>query len=134
LGKHCILCSRIRPNEAFGGKGERARLVFDVGTATPYRRRRIRILARERRDVLQRMEEAGQIMPLPPRQDFDSDDCEPNEIDPIEFNLIDIGPSDFDPRKMAPCDIDTNEFGPSDIDPTAAWHEWVQHAENDGDE
>ena len=114
MGRFCILCSCIRPNEAFGGKGERARicrkcrrmprekrdavlhereilgfldqshisprnlarlrvlgrsentrianlahLVLDVGAATPYRRRRIRILALERRDILKQMEEVG---------------------------------------------------------------------------
>jgi sugar phosphate isomerase/epimerase len=55
-----------------------AHLVLDVGAATPYRRRRIRILARERRDILKRMEEAGLIMPLPPREDMD-----PYDIDPV---------------------------------------------------
>ena len=55
-----------------------AHLVLDVGAATPYRRRRIRILARERRDILKRMEEAGLIMPLPP-----PDDINPYDIDPV---------------------------------------------------
>ena len=55
-----------------------AHLVLDVGAATPYRRRRIRILARERRDILKRMEEAGLIMPLPP-----PDDLDPYDIDPV---------------------------------------------------
>jgi len=55
-----------------------AHLVLDVGAATPYRRRRIRILARGRRDILKRMEEAGLIMPLPP-----SDDMDPYDIDPV---------------------------------------------------
>jgi len=145
LGRYCILCSRIRPNEAFGGKGERARvcrkcrrmprekrdtqlrereilgfleqshispknlarlqalrrsenpriavlacLVLEVGAVTPYRRRRIRTLARERRDVLKRMEELGLIMPPPPPEDMD----------------------------------------PYDIDPVVAWHEWVEYARN----
>jgi hypothetical protein len=54
-----------------------AHLVLDVGAATPYRRRRIRTLARERRDVLKRMEEAGLVMPLPPREDMSYD------IDPV---------------------------------------------------
>jgi sugar phosphate isomerase/epimerase len=53
-----------------------AHLVLDVGAATPYRRRRIRILARERRDILKRMEEAGLIMPPP-------DDMDPYDIDPV---------------------------------------------------
>ncbi|MGH8304987.1 MAG: hypothetical protein ACRETG_05195 [Steroidobacteraceae bacterium] len=26
MGRFCILCSRVRPSEAFGGKGERARI------------------------------------------------------------------------------------------------------------
>ena len=143
MGRFCILCSCIRPNEAFGGKGERARicrkcrrmprekrdavlhereilgfldqshisprnlarlrvlgrsentrianlahLVLDVGAATPYRRRRIRTLARERRDILKQMEEVGLIMPLPPAEDMDH----------------------------------------YDIDPVAAWYEWVEYA------
>jgi sugar phosphate isomerase/epimerase len=132
----------MRPNEAFGGKGRRARicrkcrrmprekqdallrereilgfleqshisaknlgrlrtlarsdnyrivdlavLVLDVGVATPYRRRRIRILAREHRDILKRMEAAGLIMPLPTPEDTD----------------------------------------PYDVDPVAAWYEWVEY-------
>jgi len=149
LGRLCILCSRIKPNEAFGGKGERARicrkcrrmprekrdavlhereilgfldqshisprnlarlrvlgrsentlianlahLVLDVGAATPYRRRRIRTLARERRDILKRMEEVGLIMPLPRAEDVDH----------------------------------------YDIDPVAAWYEWVEYAPSCDDE
>jgi hypothetical protein len=62
---------------------ELARLVLDVGAATPYRRRRIRILARERRDVLNRIEEAGLIMPLTPREDLDPNDIDSNDIDPV---------------------------------------------------
>lgn len=116
MGRFCILCARKRPNEAFGGKGERSRIcrwcrrlprtqrnalkseheildfleqshvsdknlarlralkaspdsrisslaavVLDVAVATPYRRRRFRILARQRRDLLTRMEESGLI-------------------------------------------------------------------------
>jgi sugar phosphate isomerase/epimerase len=53
-------------------------LVLEVGAVAPYRRRRIRILARERRDVLKRMEEVGLIMPLPPPEDMD-----PYDIDPV---------------------------------------------------
>jgi hypothetical protein len=53
-----------------------AHLVLDVGAATPYRRRRIRILARERRDILKRMEEAGLITPPPV-------DIHPYDIDPV---------------------------------------------------
>jgi hypothetical protein len=110
MGRFCILCGCVRPNEAFGGKGERARIcrkcrrlprtrrdalkceqeilgfleqshvsdknlarlralksspdirianlaavVLDVSVATPYRRRRFRILARQHRDLLKRM-------------------------------------------------------------------------------
>jgi hypothetical protein len=38
---------------------------------------RIRILAREHRDLLKRMEEAGLIMPLPPSKDMDRYDIDP---------------------------------------------------------
>jgi hypothetical protein len=62
---------------------ELARLVLDVGAATPYRRRRTRILARERRDVLNRMEEAGLIMPLTPPEDFDPFEIDSSDIDPV---------------------------------------------------
>lgn len=147
MGRFCILCESIRPNEAFGGKGERARicrkcrrmprekqdalkhegevrgfleqshiseknvarlralassrntrianlaaLLLEVAMVTPYRRRRIRNLARERRDVLTRMEQAGLILPLPA--------CE--------------------------------ETDPPDIDPVAAWYEWVALPESQG--
>jgi len=54
-----------------------AQLVLDVGAATPFRRRRIRILARERRDILNRMEKAGLITPQPPREDMDRYDIDP---------------------------------------------------------
>jgi sugar phosphate isomerase/epimerase len=56
-----------------------AHLVLDVGAATPYRRQRIRILARERRDIMKRMEETGLIMPLPPILE----DTHPYDIDPV---------------------------------------------------
>jgi hypothetical protein len=133
MGRFCILCETIRPNEAFGGKGERARicrkcrrmprekqnslmhereirgfmeqshisqkniarlralasssnirianlaaLVLEVATLTPYRRRRIRTLARQRRDILTRMEQAGLILPLPACEQAD-----PHDIDPV---------------------------------------------------
>jgi hypothetical protein len=55
-----------------------AHLVLDVAAATPYRRRRIHILARERRDILKRMEEAGLTVPLSPLDDMD-----PCDIDPV---------------------------------------------------
>lgn len=132
VGRFCLLCERIRPNEAFGGKGRRARicrkcrrmprekqdallheceirsflrqshiskrniarlqllagsknhqigdlaaLMVDVAQAAPYRRRRIRTLARERRDILKRMETAGLILPLPAWEDPDPDDVDP---------------------------------------------------------
>jgi hypothetical protein len=51
-------------------------LVLEVGAVTPYRRWRIRTLARESRDVLKRMEELGLIMPLPPPEDMDRDDLD----------------------------------------------------------
>jgi len=54
-----------------------AHVVLDVGAATPYRRRRIRTLARERRDILKRMEEVGLIMPRPPAEKMDHDDIDP---------------------------------------------------------
>jgi sugar phosphate isomerase/epimerase len=41
LGRFCILCEHIRPNEAFGGKGRRARIC-----------RRCRQLPREQQDRL----------------------------------------------------------------------------------
>ncbi len=140
MGRFCILCESIRPNEAFGGKGERARIcrkcrrmprekqdalkhereihgfleqshiskenvarlralassrntrianlaavVLEVAIVTPYRRRRISTLARQSRDVLTRMEQAGLIHPLPEWEEAD----------------------------------------PDDIDPVAAWYEWV---------
>ena len=40
MGRFCILCSRITPNEAFGGKGERARVC-----------RKCRRMPREKRDA-----------------------------------------------------------------------------------
>jgi hypothetical protein len=140
MGRFCILCQSIRPNEAFGGKGARARicrkcrrmprekrnalmhereirgfveqshisqkniarlqalasssntrianlaaLVLEVALLTPYRRRRIRTLARQRRNILTRMEQAGLILSLPAWEETD----------------------------------------PRDIDPVAAWYEWV---------
>ena len=145
MGRFCILCESIRPNEAFGGKGERARIcrkcrrmprekqdalkhereihgfveqshiskknvarlrtlassrntrvanlaaiMLEVATVTPYRRRRIGTLARQHREVLTRMEQAGLILPLP---------------------------------AWAEADL-------HDIDPVAAWYEWVALPEN----
>jgi hypothetical protein len=43
-------------------------------------RQRIRILARERRDILKLMEEIGLIMPLPPVVE----DMDPYDIDPVD--------------------------------------------------
>jgi hypothetical protein len=126
MGQFCILCAHVRPNEAFGGKGERARIcrwcrrlprtrrdtikheqeilgfleqshvsdknlarlralklssdafianlaavVLDVSVATPYRRRRFRILARQHRDLLKRMGESGLILPAASQNDTD---------------------------------------------------------------
>jgi hypothetical protein len=53
-------------------------LVRDVATVAPYRRRRIRTLARQRRDLLKRMEVARLI---PPRTEWE--DCDLEEIDPV---------------------------------------------------
>ncbi len=53
LGQFCMLCECIR--------------------------QRIRILARERRDILKLMEEIGLIMPLPPVLDA----MDPDDIDPV---------------------------------------------------
>jgi hypothetical protein len=133
VGRFCILCEHLRPNEAFGRKGRRAHicrkcrqlpreqqdrllhereilgflsqshishknvtrlralagsadahiadlatLVRDVATVAPYRRSRIRTLARQRRDLLKRMEVARLILPRTERED-----CEPEEIDPV---------------------------------------------------
>jgi len=147
MGRFCILCERIRPNEAFRGTGEHARicrkcrrmprekqdalkhereirgfleqshiskknvarlralassrntrianlaaLVLEVAIVTPYRRRRISTLARQRRDVLTRMEHGGLIVRLPAWEETD----------------------------------------PHDIDPVAAWYEWVALPESQG--
>jgi hypothetical protein len=55
-----------------------AAVVLDVATVTPYRRHRIRTLARQHRDVLTRMEQARLILPLPAREER-----EPQDVDPI---------------------------------------------------
>jgi hypothetical protein len=39
-----------------------ANLVLEVADAKPYRRRRLKVLARERRDLLQKLEETGLIL------------------------------------------------------------------------
>lgn len=125
--------SASRPNEAFGGKGRRARicrkcrrlprdrqdallhereilgflrqshvssqnrerlsaltgsanpriaglaaLVLDAAAVAPYRGPRIRTLARQRRDLLKRMEDAGLVLPRTEWEDSD-----PNDIDPV---------------------------------------------------
>ena len=148
MGRFCILCESIRPNEAFGGKGERARicrkcrrmpqekrdalkhereihgfveqshisqkniarlrtlasssntrvanlaaLVLEVAMLTPYRRRRISTLARRRRHMLTRMEQAGLILRLPAWEETD----------------------------------------PHDSDPVAAWYEWVALTQGRGE-
>jgi hypothetical protein len=48
-----------------------AAVVLDESVVTPYRRRRFRILARQRRDLLQRMEESGLILPAASQDDTD---------------------------------------------------------------
>jgi len=143
MGRFCSVCARVCPNEAFGGKGERARVcrwcrrlprtrrialkceqeirgfleqshvsdknlarlralksspdafianlaavVLDVSVATPYRRRRLRILARQHRDLLKRMEDSGLILPTASQS------------------------------KTDPC-----------IDSAAAWDEWVEYSQ-----
>lgn len=132
MGRLCIVCTTVRPNEVFGGKGRRARIcrkcrqlpheqqeallnqneiqgfleqshiskkniarlhslaqsenarivklaivVLEVALFAPYRRRRIRNLAREHRDVLTRMEEVGLILPRPVLEDTDPYDDNP---------------------------------------------------------
>ena len=132
MGRFCILCGTTRPNEAFGGKGERARIcckcrklprekqealkheyeifgfmeqshisdknvarlrtlarsenpriadlatvVLEVAQIRPCKRRRLGILARERRDLLNRMEETGLILARPAWEDTDSDETDP---------------------------------------------------------
>jgi hypothetical protein len=117
MGRFCTLCGRNRPNENFGGKGERARICRDcrsmpkekqvalkqeeeifgflkqshisdrnvsrlrtlaqsenariaelsgvsleVALVKPYKRGRLKILARQRRDLLVRLEETGLIL------------------------------------------------------------------------
>jgi hypothetical protein len=132
MGRFCILCGTTRPNEAFGGKGERARIcrkcrklprekqealkqqyeifgfmeqsrisdknvarlrtlarsenpriaglatvVLEVAQVRPYKCRRLRILARERRELLNRMEETGLILARPAWEDTHSDQTDP---------------------------------------------------------
>lgn len=114
MGHCCRICGRIKPNEAFSGKGHRTRvckeclqtpkesrenieqeseifgfleqshiskknvirlktlasssnpkiaelaaIVLEVAQVRPYKKRRLGILAKERRDLLQKLEEAG---------------------------------------------------------------------------
>lgn len=47
----------------------RATAILDVGRVTACRRRRIRNLARDHRDLIQRMEQAGLLEPLPTCED-----------------------------------------------------------------
>lgn len=145
MGRFCILCQHVRPNEAFGGKGRRvricrkcrrlprdrqdallqereirtflgqshishkntarlralagsadehiadlARLVLDVAAVAPHRRRRIRTLAQQHRDLLRRMEGAGLFLL---RTEWDGSE-------------------------------------PNDTDPVVAWYEWAEYAED----
>ena len=55
-----------------------ATLLRDVATVAPYRRRRIRTLARQRRDLLKRMEVAQLILTR-----IEWEDCDPEDIDPV---------------------------------------------------
>jgi hypothetical protein len=55
-----------------------AALLLEVAKSTPYRRHRIRTLARQHRDVLKRMEEAGLILPLPAPEE-----AVPYDVDPL---------------------------------------------------
>jgi sugar phosphate isomerase/epimerase len=52
--------------------------VLEVAIVTPDRRRRIRTLARQHREVLARMEQAGLILQLPAWGEAD-----PHDVDPI---------------------------------------------------
>jgi len=116
MGHYCRICGRIRPNEAFSGKGHRIHvcekcaalpqkereaieqedeifgylkqshisdknierlkmlassenekisglsvIVLEVAKIKPYKRRRLKVLARERKDLLQKLEETGLI-------------------------------------------------------------------------
>lgn len=116
MGHYCRICKRIRPNEAFSGKGhkihvckeckqmpkekreaiqqedeifgfmkqshisgrnvehlkklassgnprikELAEIVLEVARVKPYKKRRLKVLARERRDLLQKLKETGLI-------------------------------------------------------------------------
>jgi hypothetical protein len=54
-----------------------AALVLEVAMLTPYRRRRMRTLARQRCDMLTRMEQAGLILPLPAWEETGSHDIDP---------------------------------------------------------
>ncbi len=148
MGRFCILCSRVRPNEAFGGKGKRARIcrrcralpaaqrdalqseheilgfleqshvsdkniarlralassrnsrianlavvVLNVSLVTPYRRHRIRTLARQYRHLLARMEKTGLVTPT---------------------------------ASWGRCELNA--------DSTAVWHEWGEYARTRGEE
>lgn len=132
MGRICSLCGISRPNEAFGGKAERARIcrkcrklprdkrealkqeyeifgfmeqshisdknvarlrtlarsensriadlatvVLEVTQVRSCKRRRLRILTRERRDLLNRMEETGLILPRPVWKHTCSDETDP---------------------------------------------------------
>ena len=54
------------------------RLEILPSLSAPYRRPRIRTLARQRRDLLKRMEDAGLVLPRTEWEDSD-----PNDIDPV---------------------------------------------------
>ena len=41
---------------------EQARLVLEVASIKPYKKRRLKVLARERRDLLHKLEETGLIL------------------------------------------------------------------------
>jgi len=49
-----------------------ATVVLDVSVATPYQRHRFRILPRQRRDPLKRIEESGLILPSASQNDTDA--------------------------------------------------------------
>jgi len=55
-----------------------AAFMLEVATVASYRRHRISTLARQHRDVLNRMEQAGLILPLPAREE-----TVPHDVDPL---------------------------------------------------
>jgi hypothetical protein len=58
MGHWCRICGRILANEDIAAK---ARLILEIGLICPYKRRRLKVLARTRRDLIEKLEETGLI-------------------------------------------------------------------------